>query len=78
MAGLLQIKRGTVNLSNGQLQLGEFYVNVDSCIVQVGKNSGQIITLVPLNCLVSGDINLTGGIGVTGTITAAEIGRAHV
>jgi hypothetical protein len=81
MSGILQIKRGTVDPS--VLQSGEFYVKTNSCKVQIGTQNGDILTLVPLNCVAIGDITLIGTItatsfvgNLTGNVTGNLTGLA--
>ena len=59
MAGILQIKRGVVGV--GSLNDGEFYLNKGINAVQIGSGSA-ILTLLPLNQTVTGDIILNGNI----------------
>ena len=59
MAGVLQIKRGATGV--GSLNDGEFYLNKGINAVQIGSGS-SILTLLPLNQTVTGDIILNGNI----------------
>jgi hypothetical protein len=59
MAGVLQIKRGDTGV--GSLNDGEFYLNKGINAVQIGSGS-SILTLLPLNQTVTGDIILNGNI----------------
>ena len=75
MAGILEIRRGSSGIS---LADGEFYLNKGINAVQIGSGS-SVLTLVPLNKSISGDIilngniyanNLTGSGALSTTITA--------
>ncbi len=87
MAGILEIRRGSSVIS---LADGEFYLNGGINAVQIGSGS-SIITLLPLNKSINGDIilngnvfanNLTGsgalgsGITATGTVGGIESGQS--
>jgi len=68
MAGILQLRRGTPNIS---LSDGEAYLNQASSSLQIGSGSATI-TLVPLDKLITGDIRLSGNIyanNITGSST---------
>jgi len=81
MSGILQINRGVIDVAS--LQDGEFYLNKGKNYIQIGSGS-SILTLLPLNQYVSGDIllngnvyanNLTGSAAVSGTfVTTVDIG----
>lgn len=81
MSGILQINRGVVDVAS--LQDGEFYLNKGKNYIQIGSGS-SILTLLPLNQYVSGDIllngniyanNLTGSAAVSGTfVTTVDVG----
>lgn len=58
MAGILEIRRGVSGIS---LTDGEFYLNKGINAVQIGSGSA-ILTLVPLNKLIAGDIILNGNV----------------
>lgn len=76
MAGILEIKRGTVDVAS--LADGEFYLNKGKNSVQIGSGS-SILTLLPINKTVTGNILLNGSIyadnisasALTQTITAS-------
>ena len=67
MAGILEIRRGSSGIT---LADGEFYLNKGINAVQIGSGS-SIITLVPLNKAITGDIILNGNI-VANNITASS------
>ena len=67
MAGILEIRRGSSGIS---LADGEFYLNKGINAVQIGSGS-SVLTLVPLNRLISGDIILNGNI-YANNITASS------
>jgi hypothetical protein len=81
MSGILQINRGVIDVAS--LQDGEFYLNKGKNYIQIGSGS-SILTLLPLNQYVSGDIllngnifanNLTGSAAVSGAfVTTVDIG----
>jgi hypothetical protein len=58
MAGILEIRRGSSGIS---LNDGEFYLNKGINAVQIGSGS-SILTLLPLNKIITGDIILNGSI----------------
>jgi hypothetical protein len=58
MAGILNIRRG---ISGITLTDGEFYLNKGINAVQIGSGSA-ILTLLPINKLISGDIILNGNV----------------
>ena len=58
MAGILEIRRGSSGIS---LNDGEFYLNKGINAVQIGSGS-SILTLLPLNKTITGDIILNGSI----------------
>ena len=65
MAAIFQIKRGTTNET---LNDGELYLHKGSGSIQFGSGSSNVITLLPLNVPVVGDINLSGSISASGDI----------
>ena len=58
MAGILEIRRGVSGIS---LQDGEFYLNKGLSAIQIGSGS-SVLTILPLNVQVTGDIILDGNI----------------
>jgi hypothetical protein len=77
MSGILGIKRGA---SNESLNDGELYLNKGINSVQIGSGS-SILTLLPINKTISGDIilngnvyadNLTGSAALSASITTTE------
>lgn len=59
MSGILEIKRGLVDVAT--LNDGEFYLNKNRNSVQIGSGS-SILTLLPINRTITGDIILNGNI----------------
>jgi hypothetical protein len=59
MSGILEIKRGSVDVAT--LNDGEFYLNKNRNSVQIGSGSA-ILTLLPINRTITGDIILNGNI----------------
>lgn len=83
MAGILEIKRGINDVLS--LEDGEFYLNKGKNYLQIGSGS-SILTILPLNVSVQGDIildgniyanNLTGsgalGYGITSNLTVGGV-----
>ena len=66
MASLFQIRRG---VTTGSLSNGELYYNQTSQSLQLGSNTGSIITLAKLNEKNSGSFELTGDLIVSGNTT---------
>ena len=65
MAAIFQIKRGT---SNETLTDGELYLHKGIGSIQFGSGSSNVITLLPLNAPVNGNINLIGNISASGDV----------
>ena len=65
MAAIFQIRRGT---SNETLTDGELYLHKGIGSIQFGSGSSNVITLLPLNAPVSGNINLIGNISASGDV----------
>ena len=66
MASLFQIRRGE---DTSSLAIGELYYNQTSQSLQLGSNTGSIITLAKLNQKNSGSFELTGDLIVSGNTT---------
>ena len=58
MAGVLQLRRGNTGIP---LNDGEAYLNKGKNALQIGEN-GDVLTLVPINNVITGDIILDGNI----------------
>jgi hypothetical protein len=78
MSGILEIKRGAIDVAS--LNDGEFYLNKGKNTVQIGSGS-SILTLLPVNKTISGNIilngnvyadNLTGSAALSASITSTE------
>lgn len=78
MSGILEIKRGVVDVAT--LNDGEFYLNKNKNTVEIGSGS-SILTLLPVNKTISGNIilngnvyadNLTGSAALSASITSTE------
>jgi hypothetical protein len=65
MAAIFQIRRGT---SNETLTDGELYLHKGIGSIQFGSGSSNVITLLPLNAPVNGNINLIGNISASGDV----------
>ena len=65
MAAIFQIRRGTTNET---LNDGELYLHKGSGSLQFGSGSSNVITLLPLNTPVNGNINLIGNISASGDV----------
>ncbi len=75
MSGILQINRGVVDVN--LLQDGEFYLNKSKSYIQIGSGS-SILTLLPLNQYVSGDIILNGNIYANNLTGSGQIGETII
>jgi uncharacterized coiled-coil protein SlyX len=71
MASLFQLRRGTT-AEKPTLAAGEMYVNTTSQSLQVGIDGATEVTLVKLNSVNSGSLNVSGDITLGGTITIGD------
>lgn len=71
MSGILEIKRGITDVIS--LEDGEFYLHKGKNYVQIGSGS-SILTLLPLNQSVAGDIILDGNIYANNLTGSGQLG----
>jgi len=71
MASLFQLRRGTT-AEKPTLAAGEMYVNTTSQSLQVGIDGATEVTLVKLNSVNSGSLNVSGDITLGGTIIIGD------
>ena len=69
MAGILEIRRGSSGIS---LADGELYLNRGINSVQIGSGS-SILTLLPINKSITGDIILNGNIYANNLTASATL-----
>jgi hypothetical protein len=70
MAAIFQIRRGTTNET---LMDGELYLHKGNGSIQFGSGSSNVITLLPLNAPVNGNINLIGDISASNMFISGNL-----